>query len=50
MEPALSRLTEVTDKMRKVVEKTPRQVVSAAVIDRANELLEIIRYIRTFTR
>jgi hypothetical protein len=50
MEPALARLTEVTDKMRKVVEKTPRQVVSAAVIDRANELLEIIRYIRTFTR
>lgn len=50
MEPALSRLTEVTDKMRKGVEKTPRQVVSAAVIDRANELLEIIRYIRTFTR
>lgn len=50
MEPALTRLTEVTDKMRKGVEKTPRQVVSAAVIDRANELLEIIRYIRNFTR
>lgn len=50
MEPALTRLTEVTDKMRKVVEKTPRQVVSASVIERANELLEIIRYIRTFTR
>lgn len=50
MEPALTRLTEVTDKMRKGVETTPRQVVSAAVIDRANELLEIIRYIRTFTR
>lgn len=50
IEPALSRLTEVMDKLRKVVEKTPRQVVSAAVIDRANELLEIIRYIRSFTR
>lgn len=50
METALTRLTEVTDKMRKGVEKTPRQVVSAGVIERANELLEIIRYIRTFTR
>ena len=50
MEPALTRLIEVTDKMRKVVEKTPRQVVSASVIERANELLEIIRYIRSFTR
>jgi hypothetical protein len=50
LEPALTRLTEVTDKMRQGVEKTPRQVVSAAVIERANELLEIIRYIRAFTR
>jgi vacuolar-type H+-ATPase subunit I/STV1 len=50
IEPALARLTEVTDKMCKGVEKTPRQVVSAGVIERANELLEIIRYIRTFTR
>jgi vacuolar-type H+-ATPase subunit I/STV1 len=50
IEPALARLAELTDKMRKVVEKTPRQVVSAAVIERANELLEIIRYIRGYTR
>jgi DNA anti-recombination protein RmuC len=50
IEPALTRLTELSDKMRKGVEKTPRQVVSAAVIERANELLEIIRYLRTNTR
>jgi hypothetical protein len=48
MEPALVRMAEVTDKMRKVVEKTPRQVISAATIERANELLEIIRYVRKF--
>ncbi|HEX8919844.1 MAG TPA: hypothetical protein VF766_00105, partial [Pyrinomonadaceae bacterium] len=50
IEPALTRLTEICDKLRQVVEKTPRQVISAAVIERANELLEIIRYVRIFTR
>lgn len=50
LEPALTRLTEISDKMRKGVENTPRQVVSAAVIERANELLEIIRYVRNFAR
>ena len=50
IEPALERLAEISDKMRHGVEKTPRQVISASVIERANEVLEIIRYIRTFTR
>lgn len=50
IEPALSRLAEVSEKIRKIVEKTPRQVISAAVIERSNELLEIIRYVRSFTR
>jgi vacuolar-type H+-ATPase subunit I/STV1 len=50
IEPALTRLTEVSEKMRDGVEKTPRQVVSASVIERANELLEVIRFIRTYTR
>ena len=49
IESALARLAEISDKMRNGVEKTPRQVISASVIERANELLEIIRYIRTFT-
>jgi ribosome-binding protein aMBF1 (putative translation factor) len=49
IEPALARLAEVSDKVRKGVEKTPRQVISAPVIERANELLEIIRVIRAFT-
>ncbi len=50
IEPALSRLAEVSDKVRKGVEKTPRQVISASVIEDSNELLEIIRYVRGFTR
>lgn len=48
LESALARLAEVSDQMRKEVEKTPRQVVSASVIERANELLEIIQYARRF--
>lgn len=50
MQAALVRLAEISDKLRKGVEKTPRQVISASVIDRANELLDIIRVIRIFSR
>jgi hypothetical protein len=50
VEPALARIAEISEKLRNVVEKTPRQVVSASVIERANELLEILRYIRTLAR
>ena len=50
IEPALARLAEMSDKVRKGVENTPRQVISASVIEHANELLEVIRYIRGFTR
>lgn len=47
---ALSRLTEASDALRTGVEKTPRMVVSAAVIERSNELLQILRYLRTAIR
>lgn len=50
LESALSRLAEVSVEMRKGVEKTPRQVISASVIERANEMLDIITYIRNQTR
>lgn len=50
IEPALKRLSEATDELRKAVEKTPRQVVSATVIERANEILDIIRFVRSSTR
>ena len=47
LEAAISRLAEVSEVMRKGVEKTPRQVISAPVIEHANELLDIIAYIRS---
>lgn len=50
LESAMSRLAEVSEEIRKGVEKTPRQVVSASVIERSNELLDIIAFIRNMTR
>ncbi len=47
---ALLRLTEASDALKTGVEKTPRMVVSAAVIERTNELLPLLRYLRTATR
>jgi len=46
----LTRVGEVTESLSKNVQNTPRQVVSAAVIDNANVLLELIKMIRTFSR
>ena len=44
---ALDRLLEVSDSLKQRVEKTPKRVVSAAIIDEANVLLELIRVVRT---
>ena len=44
---ALARLLEISDSLKQRVEKTPKRVVSAAVIDEANVLLELIRVVRT---
>jgi chromosome segregation ATPase len=46
----VGRLVEVTDSLSKSVQSTPRQVVSTAVIDNANVLLELIRMMRSFSR
>lgn len=43
---AVSEMTKLTSSLKEEVEKTPRRVVSAAVIDHANVLLELIRRIR----
>lgn len=48
LETALQQAADVAEAMHKGVEKTPRLVVSTVVIERANELLEIIRYARSF--
>ena len=43
------QIAEVTECLSKGVQTTPRQVVSASVIDSANVLLELIRILRTFS-
>jgi hypothetical protein len=50
LEAAVGRMAEISEEVRKGVEKTPRQVVSASVIEHTNELLEIIRFARAFVR
>ncbi len=50
MASAVKRLVEMADDLRKLVEKTPRHVISAAVIDQANALIGVIQYVRNPTR
>ena len=40
----------MADDLRKEVEKTPRHVVSAAVIDQANKLIGLVQFVRNQTR
>jgi hypothetical protein len=47
---AVNQIADAADQLSKDVQKTPRQVVSAAVIDRANILLELVKILRGFTR
>ena len=42
----LAKLVELADSLKERVEKTPKRVVSAAIIDEANVLLELIRTVR----
>ncbi|HEY6803559.1 MAG TPA: hypothetical protein VI306_08275 [Pyrinomonadaceae bacterium] len=47
---AVNQIADAADQLSKDVQKTPRQVVSAAVIDRANVLLELVKILRGFIR
>ena len=47
---AMSLIADNADLLSKDVQKTPRQVVSASVIDRANVLLELVKIVRGFFR
>ncbi len=42
----VSKMAELAETLKERVEKTPRRVISAAVIDQANALLELIRRVR----
>ena len=47
---ALAKIAEASESLSKNVVDTPRQVVSASVIGKANVLLELIKMVRGFTR
>ena len=47
---AVASLADASESLRGKVEKTPRQVVSASVIDEANVLLELISIVRNLSR
>ncbi len=44
---AMEMLSDLSQSLKVKVEKTPKHVISAAVIDEANVLLELIRIVRT---
>lgn len=44
---AMDMLSDLSQSLKEKVEKTPKRVISAAVIDEANVLLELIRVVRT---
>ena len=46
----LAKIGEASESLSKEVIDTPRQVVSASVIGKANVLLELIKMVRTFAR
>lgn len=46
---ALSMFAEVATSLKKNVEKTPKHVISAIVIDEANVILELTRIVRTLS-
>jgi hypothetical protein len=50
MDKALARLAEVSGQLNKSVQKTSRLVISAAVINSSNELIELIKHIRSIQR
>lgn len=47
VETALEQLVDLSAELQKKLESTPRQVVSASIIKRANEVVELVKHIRT---
>jgi len=50
VDEAFKCMADFADGLKKLVEKTPRHVVSAAVIDQANKLIGLVQYVRTLNR
>lgn len=47
MVETLKHLAEMAEELHKMVDKTPRNVISAAVIDQANRVIEVTQHVRT---
>jgi len=47
LDVATAKLAEMADLLQKNVEKTSRHVIAVSVIDTANEMLDLIRHIRS---
>ena len=47
---AVKRIADFAVELKKLVEKTPRHVVSAAVIDQANKIIGAVQYMRNRAR
>ena len=50
LDEAVSRLAEVTVKLSESVRKTSRHVVSGTVIQRSNELIVLVRHVRSLLK
>jgi methyl-accepting chemotaxis protein len=50
MDQTMKKVSDMADELEKLVENTPRNVISAAVIDQANKLLGLIQHIRGTSR
>lgn len=50
LEAGLKQMVEVTTDLRKRIENTPRQVVSATIISETNVLLELVKYVRALSQ
>lgn len=50
MDQTLKKVSDMAEELEKLVEGTPRNVVSAAVIDQANKLLSMLQHIRGTAR
>ena len=48
VEGAVTRLAKLACDLKESVSKTSRLVVSGTVIEHSNEMIELIRHIRTF--
>lgn len=50
LKEAMDCVARVSASLNEKVQETPRQVVSATIIDKANVLLELIRIVRSFSK